>query len=211
MRKAERVGARVDQLEIWSKVRSVLDYDADPARPGRPLMVLLGGASLALLALSFIVMAIYRTWVLEENSPQSAYPTLSLLFLAHMAGVYLFAYGYELYDRAKALRLTLVISVVSFGAITAVLAAIMLMMRAKDGTTDIASLLEPDEPLRLAGDAAVLYPFTAPVTPSLGRFDTAPGPAQPYAIKCIGCRHSFEPAPPRAICPICGRENVRAG
>lgn len=211
MSKQQVASGRIEQLEIWSKTQRMLDYDADPSTTGRPLMVLLGGASLALLALAFIIMAIYRTWILEENSPESAYPAISLLFLAHMAGVYVFAYGYELYDVAKALRLTLVISVVSFGAITAVLGAILLLTRVKESATAATSLIDPDEPLRFAGDAGAMFPFSAPVTPSLGRFEARSEPSQPFSITCIGCQRAFEPAPPRAVCPNCGRENVRAG
>ena len=207
----QQATARVEKLEIWSKTRRVLDYDADPETSGRPLMVLLGGATLALLALAFMIMVAYRTWSLEENGANRAYVSLSLLFAVHTIGVYLFAYGYELYDRNRALRLTAMIALVSFGAIAAFIAAILLMMRARDVATTGASLLSLDETPLLAGEAGAFFPMSAPLTPSLGRFEKPAETPQPFAITCIGCQRDFEPAPPRAVCPHCGRENVRAG
>ena len=65
----EQAAARIEKMEIWSKTRRMLDYDADPETPGRPLMVLLAGTTLDLLALTFMIMVAYRTWGLEENSP----------------------------------------------------------------------------------------------------------------------------------------------
>lgn len=202
---------RVEKLEIWAKTRRMLDYDADAEKPGRPLMVLLGGAALALLALAFMIMVAYRTWGLEENSANRAYVSLSLLFVVHTAGVYLFAYGYELYDRGKALRLTAMIAIVSFGAIAAVIAALILMMRTREVATAGASLLNLDNTPLLAGEGAAFFPLSAPLTPSLGRFEQPVEAVQPFSITCIGCQREFEPAPPRAACPNCGRENVRAG
>lgn len=201
--------ARVEQLEVWSKTRRMLEYDADPDTPGRPLMMLLGGASLAFLALAFIAMAAYRTWVLEENSPNRAFMTISLLFVIHAIGVYVFAYGYELYDHGKALRLTVMITLVSFGAIVAVIAAIILMMRMKDVASGAGSFLQREEKPVLASEAAGFFPFSVPASPALGRFDHLDAAPRPFAITCAGCARKFEPSPPRAVCPYCGLENVK--
>lgn len=197
-------------MHVRTQTQRMLEYDADPDQPGRPLMVLLGGAALALLALAFIIMVAYRTWILDENSQERAYTAISLLFGVHTVGVFLFAYGYELYDIGKALRLTIVIALGSVFAIAAVIGAMALLTRTKEVVSTASAFVDgaqEEGELRMAGGF-----FPAPGIPTtLGRFERPVEPAPPFAITCIGCGRDFQPSPPSAVCPYCGRENVKAG
>src|SRR5687767_9422058 len=103
--------------DLLAKSRAVLGYQRDAEKPGRPLDLLLAGGGLACFSLALIGFVVYRAWYLETMSTDWAYAAVGLLFVIFAFGVFAFAYGYELYDMHRALRLTLIICALSVVAI----------------------------------------------------------------------------------------------
>jgi hypothetical protein len=183
---------------VLAKAREVLAYDRDPARLGRPVSLLLGGGSLALVALALIVALAYRTWYLERIDADRGWFGVSLLFVIYVFGIFVFSYAYALYDMGKAMRLTAVVAFVSVVAIFAVIGALALLSKVKDGT----GLLQGK-----SGAVRAVGIFT-PTDEDSYEVEPLPDdlpPPQPFTIGCASCGARFAPVPPEAICPYCGQ------
>ena len=113
--------------EIRAKTSEVIDYDHDETLPGKPLHIMVPGGFVALAALGTIVLVAYLTWF--EGRVDQSLGLILILLLApfYVGGVFLFSYGYELYNIPRALRLTAIIVFLTFAAVViiAVLALVL--------------------------------------------------------------------------------------
>ena len=112
---------------VRKKTREVVEYNYDDSRPGKPLHLLIPGGLIALASLGLIVAVIYQTWFQHEWASDSGVAALVGLIPVYIGGVFLFSYGYELYDVERALRLTAIIVFTTLASvlIVAVFAALL--------------------------------------------------------------------------------------
>src|SRR5690349_14233810 len=96
-------------FHVGAKVRQVAEHHYDDTRPGKPLAFLVPGAVVALVALAGVIFIVYQTWYLHQFSEQRGVTFATILGPIYAAGVFVFSYGYEIYNFNKALRLTLII------------------------------------------------------------------------------------------------------
>src|SRR5688572_7330333 len=101
----------------------------------RPFLPLTLGAILAGGSLAALAYFAYHGWYVEDISKDLAYAGIGVPFTLFALGVYLFAYAWERRDVARALRLTLIICVVSVVAIAAAIVILALLAKAKGGAT----------------------------------------------------------------------------
>ena len=123
--------------QIRAKTNEVYEYDHDDEKPGKPLHILIPGGLIALATLALIIFIGYQTW-LEENIAQNLGLTLIIILAPfYVGGVFLFSYGYELYNIPRALRLTAIIVFVTVAAvvIVAVLALALGNMKGGSGSS----------------------------------------------------------------------------
>ena len=119
--------------EMRAKTHEVYEYDHDESKPGRPLHIMVPGGLIALSVLALIVFIIYQTWV-EENLAQQLGITLCLILAPfYVGGVFLFSYGYELYNIPRAIRLTAIIVFVTVTAVVILAVLILVMGNMKGG------------------------------------------------------------------------------
>ena len=95
--------------EIGAKTQEVIDYDHDESLPGKPLHILIPGGLVALASLAVIVLVAYLTWYQGDLEQGTGLLLIGLLAPFYVGGVFLFSYGYELYNIPRALRLTAII------------------------------------------------------------------------------------------------------
>lgn len=106
--------------QVRAKTNEVFEYDHDDEKPGKPLHILIPGGLIALATLALIIFIGYQTW-LENNLEENIGLTLILILAPfYVGGVFLFSYGYELYNIPRALRLTTIIVFVTLAAVVIV-------------------------------------------------------------------------------------------
>lgn len=200
------------------KSAAVIDHHFDDGIPGKPLHLMIPGGLIALLSLGAFAYLQWQSWqhVIEHAQAVQA-QTLSAI--GYVVGVFLFSYGYELYDFSEALKLTVIVVLVTVLAVVIVLALVAvakdLFKRGSSSSSASSSTgpaIAPDASVvaapsivtrvnsRLAGDA--LYVASGVYDGALEARATAPD--EPTPVICAQCQTSFEPTDNNGACPSCG-------
>src|SRR5215210_8212684 len=95
--------------QVGAKTHEVVEYDHDESLPGKPLHILIPGGLIALASLGVIILVAYLAWFKGELDQGTGLLLIGLLSPFYVGGVFLFSYGYELYNIPRALRLTAII------------------------------------------------------------------------------------------------------
>src|SRR5687768_11975762 len=106
--------------EVRAKTHEVFEYDHDDQKPGKPLHVMIPGGLIALAGLALIVFIAYRTWFEGQLDQDTGVILIGILSPFYVGGVFLFSYGYELYNIPRAIRLTAIIVFVTLAAVVIV-------------------------------------------------------------------------------------------
>ncbi|HET9589582.1 MAG TPA: hypothetical protein VFO91_12415, partial [Anaerolineales bacterium] len=117
--------------QVSAKTQEVIEYDHNEALPGKPLHILIPGGLVALASLGVIIYVVYLTWFAEQLSQGTGLLLVGLLAPFYIGGVFLFSYGYELYNVPRAIRLTAIIVFLTFAAV--VIVAVLFFVLAAGG------------------------------------------------------------------------------
>ena len=208
--------------QVGATTQEVIDYDHDESQPGKPLHILIPGGFVALAALGVIILVAYRTWFQGELDQGTGLLLIGLLTPFYVGGVFLFSYGYELYNIPRALRLTAIIVFLTVAAV--VIVAVLFFVLGAGGTNSNSSSKK-----KSSGKAKVEarnYPSSPSSRGNMPDFDPViimggPGrthtrevtrevikevevPVAPRSIDCPYCGRSYVPAEQDYACPACG-------
>ena len=210
-----------------SKTQEVVDYDHDASLPGKPLHILIPGGFIALAALGTIILVIYLTWFEGRVNESLGIGLIVLLAPFYIGGVFLFSYGYELYNIPRALRLTAIIVFLTVGAVVIVAVLFLVLASGGKGLTGgsskkrssgggskpIAKSL-PTSPSSAGGGFGLPNMGPVIVLGDRGRTHTrevtrevvkeVEVPVAPRSIDCPYCNRSYVPAENDYACPACG-------
>ncbi len=125
--------------QVRSKTNEVVEYDHNDELPGKPLHILIPGGLIALATLALIIYIAYRTWVEGTLNEQLGITLLILLSPFYVGGVFLFSYGYELYNIPRALRLTAIIVFVTLAAVVILAVLFLVLGNSKGGSSSSKS------------------------------------------------------------------------
>jgi hypothetical protein len=118
--------------QIVARTREVAAHHRNPEKPGRPVRLLVGGGLTALAFLALTLFVIYETyWELALDAGDGFWIAFGLM-CGYAAGVFVFAYGYELYDVRRAITLTVIVVAITVLAVV-IIAALMVLLRKGDG------------------------------------------------------------------------------
>jgi hypothetical protein len=205
--------------QVSAKTQEVIAYDHDPSLPGKPLHILIPGGLVALAALGVIILVAYRTWFQGELDQGTGLLLIGLLAPFYVGGVFLFSYGYELYNIPRALRLTAIIVFLTVAAVV-IVAVLFFMLGAGGKMSESSSNKKSSGKPRAerrnfpTSSGNVGVPDLGPVI-----FMGGPGgtrevtrevvkevevPVAPRAIDCPYCGRSYVPAEQNYACPACG-------
>jgi len=205
--------------QVGAKTQEVVAYDRDESLPGKPLHILIPGGLVALASLGVIVLVAYMTWIEHRFDQSTAFILIGLLAPFYVGGVFLFSYGYELYNIPRAIRLTAIIVFVTFAAVV-IIAVLFVVLGSGGKLPESSSKKKSSERARVQ---------KTPTTSSGGGFGIPPigpviamgGPGRtrdvtrevvkevevpvaPRSIDCPYCRRSYVPAEQNYACPACG-------
>ena len=125
--------------QLRAKTNEVVEYHRDEARPGKPLYLLIPGGLIALASLALIIYIAYRIWYEASMGQSSGLPLIGLLSPFYVGGVFMFSYGYELYNLPRALRLTGIIVFITVAAVVIVAVPFLLLSESKGGSSSSSS------------------------------------------------------------------------
>lgn len=205
---------------VQNKTREVVEYNNDDSRPGKPLHLLIPGGLIGLASLGLIVTVIYQTWFQHVWDEGSGVAALVGLIPVYIGGVFLFSYGYELYDMERAIRLTAIIVFTTLACVlmVAVLGALLGAAgksdgksRSKDGKSKSDSSSSGRSWLASLGSSGSSSSRYVNVNLFSGLTDsgsTAEAPAsveppQPQPVECAYCDAAFIPEETEFTCPKC--------
>jgi hypothetical protein len=203
--------------QVGAKTQEVINYDHDEALPGKPLHILIPGGLVALAALAVIVMVGYQTWFKGEMDQSTGLVLIAVLAPFYVGGVFLFSYGYELYNIPRALRLTAIIVFLTFAAVVIVAVLFFVLGSGKglpESSSNKKSSGKPQAQVRPTSSGGSGLPNLGPLVvlggPGRTREVTrevvkeVEVPVAPRSIDCPYCGRSYVPADQNYACPACG-------
>jgi hypothetical protein len=206
---------------VRGRTRQVVDHHYDDEKPGQPLYLLIPGGLLALASLALIIYLAYLTFLQGSLSQNEGLTLIAVLAPFYIGGVFLFSYGYELYNVSKALRLTAFIVFITLAAV--VIIAVLLLALGGMGDRESRSSkrsASASVPSSSGGGGGMGWGFWPIFLGGFGPFGSAPRtvtrevirevpsapaqPVQPQPIQCPYCGSSYIPAENNFTCPNCG-------
>lgn len=208
-------------LSVRSKTNHLVNYHYDESQPGKPLYLLIPGGLIALASLAVIVLLAYMTWF--DGSMDSGTGTALILLLApfYIGGVFIFTYGYELYDVPRALRDTVIIVIITLSSVVIIAVlffALAAMSKDKSGGVSAAKGLLSSSGSRSSapsgggiggwvGGIGPVFVNTGSGTNTVTREvirEVPVAPPTPQPITCPNCGRPYLPAENHFACPNCG-------
>ena len=212
---------------VRAKTAEVVGYHHDESQPGKPLYLLIPGGIIGLAALLLIIVVAYRAWFDGSLSESQAWLSLAVLSPAYVVGVFMFSYGYELYDMPKAIRLTFIIVVLTVAAVVIIAVFFALLGGSSSSSSKSSSKSSGSSSSSSSGggigDAIGTF-VSGSSTPVSGSSSSSYGGViNPIFLATSGGSVTHEvthevvrevpvsPPPPQPIsCPFCGRSYVPA-
>jgi hypothetical protein len=105
---------------IRERAGALVDHHYDTTNPDKPLWLMFPGGAVGVSALGWAIWVGYRSWFAPR--PQPAGLGLLLPLLLYFAGVFVFSYGYELYDTPRAIKLTVKLGLIGLAAVVIIVA-----------------------------------------------------------------------------------------
>ena len=205
--------------QVSAKTQEVLAYDQDESLPGKPLHILIPGGLVALASLGVIILVAYRTWFQGELDQGTGLLLIGLLAPFYVGGVFLFSYGYELYNVPRALRLTAIIVFLTVASVV-IIAVLFFLLGAGGKLPESSSKKKASGKPKVearnipSSSGNVGFPDLGPVvilggpgrthTREVTREVVKEVPVAPRAIDCPYCGRSYVPADQNYACPACG-------
>jgi hypothetical protein len=189
------MSAQTSVLDVIRRTREVADYQHDPARSGRPVFLAFAGSVLAAVAAGLCAFLAYDIWYTREVPSSSGIYGVSLLFCLYVAGAYVFALAWELYDVARALRLTIVLALLGVVALVFMIGTLIALAFVKTGAGIAVSEQQGEKVI-----GALSYIGSGGEEDGPPKATPVPGFAM---VTCKSCERQFFPLPPKAICPWC--------
>jgi hypothetical protein len=214
--------------QVGAKTNEVIEYDHDESKPGKPLHILSPGGLVALGALGVIILVGYMTWFEGQLDQNTGIILIAILFPFYVGGVFLFSYGYELYNVKRAIRLTAIIVFLTVGAVVIVAVLFFVLAgggklpggsskkKSSGGGSKVKASPTSSTARNISGGPGlgpvVFMPGmgrTRTVTREVVKEKTVEVPVAPKSINCLSCNRGYVPSEEKYVCPSCGMPTPR--
>ena len=218
--------------QVGAKTNEVVNYHKDDSLPGKPLYILIPGGLVALASLGVIILIAYMTWFEGRLAQNVGLVLIGILFPFYVGGVFLFSYGYELYNIPRAIRLTAIIVFLTVASVVIVAVLAALLTGGGEGLFGGSSSKSSKSSSRSSSSSSsharsissssssssnssggsglgnVIFlggsGGTRTVTREVVKEKTVEVPVAPRSIDCPFCHRSYVPAEQNYACPACG-------
>jgi hypothetical protein len=193
-------------LNVRAKTAQVVDHHHDDDKPGKPLYLLIPGGLIALAALALVIYIAYLTWLQGDMAQDRGLTLIAILAPFYIGGVFMFSYGYELYDLPKALRLTAIIVFITVAAVVIIAVLFVLLGGGgKSGSSSSSKSKSSSSSTSSSSDrSGNVFTGVGPILIGTG------GPTRTVTKEVIR-EVPIEPPPPQPVnCPYCGRSYIPA-
>lgn len=199
--------------QIGPRSQEVIAYHYDEQKPGKPLILIIPGAMIALASIGFIILLAYFTYSDTRLNETLGTALMIAFFPIYVGGVFMFSYGYELYDIPKAIRLTLIIVFITLAAVF--MAAVLVIILGALGKSKSSSSSSSSRSFSSGGGSSsgnflggmgpifINTPSGGTVTREVVREVAVPAPT-PQPITCAHCGRPYIPEENKYACPNCG-------
>jgi hypothetical protein len=205
--------------QVAAKTHEVVEYDHDESKAGKPLHIMVPGGLVALGSLGVIVLVAYLTWFEGQLDEGTGISLILLLSPFYVGGVFLFSYGYELYNIPRAIRLTAIIVFVTLAAVVIVAVLFFVLGESKGGSRSsgsrsksVSSSSKTTQSSTSSsrgldvGDLVILggggRTHTREVTKEVVK--EVEVPVAPRSVSCPNCNRAYVPSNEDYVCPSCG-------
>ena len=210
---------KYNDLSVRAKTRQVVDHHYDDARPGKPLYLLVPGGLIALASLALIIYIGYLALYKGDMPSDQGLTLMAILAPFYIGGVFLFSYGYELYDVPKALRLTAIIVFITLAAVVIVAVLfVVLSVKGESKSRSSSSTKSSASSSSSSGSSSArsgnLFTGVGPIFIGTGAptrtvtheviREVPVEPPAPQPINCPYCGRAYVPAETNFVCPSCG-------
>lgn len=161
--------------QVRAKTHEVVDYDHNDEKPGKPLHILIPGGLIALAVLALIVFIGYLTFLEESLDQNLGLVLMGILSPFYVGGVFLFSYGYELYNIPRAIRLTAIIVFVTLAAVVIVAVLFLVLGSMKGGSNSSNKSSSRSKSSSSKGDSSAQSLFGGALAGGLGNKDSSSG------------------------------------
>jgi hypothetical protein len=214
--------------QVKAKTHEVVAYNRNIDLAGKPLYLLIPGGLVALASLAVIIYIAYLTWYKGTMEGNTGLGLIALLAPFYIGGVFLFSYGYELYDIPRALRLTAIIVFVTAASVV-ILAVLFFVLGESKGDSNSSSSSSSSSSKSGGGSGKSVSSTSSKSSSSSsssygnnsggGIFISGVGstntrtvtkevvrevPVAPRSVDCPFCHRSYVPAELNYACPSCG-------
>lgn len=208
--------------QVGEKTQEVVEYDHDESLPGKPLHILIPGGLVALGSLAVIILVAYMTWMEGRLAQNTGLLLIALLAPFYVGGVFLFSYGYELYNIPRAIRLTAIIVFLTAAAVV-IVAVLFFVLAGGKGLPQSSSKKKSGGRARVQTNVPASSSGGGLGIPNIGPVIALGGPGRvhtrevtrevvkevevpvaPRSVDCPYCRRSYVPAEQNYACPACG-------
>ena len=212
--------------QVGSKTHEVVDYHRDDSRPGKPLHIMVPGGLIALAVLGLIIYIAYQTWFEVQMEQGTGLTLIGILSPFYVGGVFLFSYGYELYNIPRALRLTAIIVFVTVAAVVIVAVLFFVLGESKGGSSSKSSSSSDSKSSSSKsssrggskpnysknsssrsssiGDGIFIGGSDRVIRETREVVREVEVPVAPRSVDCPFCKRSYVPAEQNYACPSCG-------
>jgi hypothetical protein len=114
--------------DLRARSAAIVDHHYDTENPHKPLWLLIPSGLVALFMLACAIATAYSVWYKGDMKVSEGEGVIAVLMVFYLCAVFVFSYGYELYNVPRALRDTAIIGLAG----VFILVILIVVFKAKD-------------------------------------------------------------------------------
>src|SRR3954447_6236202 len=128
--------ARAPAANLAARSSALVGHHTDRANPDKPLYLLLPGGALAVVSLLWAIYSAYLG-IMTKTPANQAWLSGIVSVVLYLLGLFVFSYGYQLYDVTRAVRMTIKLGLVGLALLFVVAVIFLIIAALAKGDSDV--------------------------------------------------------------------------